>query len=757
MRFPDLEEIVVLADSEYEREFLRVEFAPGLDYYVERVDRLLFHGKRVLDAGCGAGQWSLALARRFEQVEALDLSRRRLRVLRAVADRMGISNVRTCLGSLEQLPYVEGVFDAVFCYGVIMFTRVERTLAEFHRVLRPGGRLYLCLNADGWSRHLAERTASRPRSAEKRAGIKVSVRQAGEGPGATAPNAGLATLYTTYWNRAIQQGLRDALVEGAKDYPEGLLPWEERLLFKIRRRIVRWLRRAMVVLGGKDWKRSVARDVLCRSNVGRELFRRVRGFCGEEFVPLLLDDVSALLETGAMAFRFGPTRAFRPEELAECAARAGLVDFQWSVEAGLACDWTKPVTPKYPGYHGDDLSVWECLLARPDRTFAPVSLDRHFEAARQAALAPAYLETSPEPVLSNAGISTYPFPMVLLARRQAEILGGPSYLKRLARTIVGEESDEEQVVRRIIRFVQKAVFRDPVAQPLLEDGSMPDGLTALLCARGRCGHTARILVDLLEHAGFDARVRQFPQHVIAEARCGGRWVVADADAFKGGIIPQETDGRLLSMEEIEAHPYVLDRYPPTGWMIRPNSRHSKGFFGRQVRGYVDALEPDQRGFVSGYYVPRARGYPPSLPEIRRFEASRGRFVLSWTASRVREGRVLGYRVRVGTRSRGWTYDDVFLAEAPLPETAADVLEIETAELCVEGQLDGGGSAGIACRAAPRTVPAAREDFLGADGPPGFRGHGRFPLFASVTAVSDRVELESLTFFWPSEESRCGVA
>jgi hypothetical protein len=421
--------------------------------------------------------------------------------------------------------------------------------------------------------------------------------------------------------------------------------------------------------------------------------------------------------------RFGFTRAIRPEELTELAAQAGFVDFQWSVEAGLACDWTKPAAPKYPGYHGDDLSVWECLLTKPDRQCAAVSLDRHFEAARQASFTPAYVEPSPHPVLSNASASAYPAPLVAYARWEGEMLGGPSYMQQLARTIVGGEADHEKAVRRIIGFVQKAVFRDPVAQPLLEDGSLPDGLTALLCARGRCGHTARILVDLLQHAGFDARVRRFPQHVVAEVKCCGRWVLADADAFKGGVIPEGPDGRLLSMEDIEANPYVLDRYPPTGWMMRPGSKHTKGLFGRQVRGYVDALEPDQRGFVSGYYVSCARGFPPSLPEVRHFAAGRGRFVLSWTVAKVREGRLLGYRVRIGTRSRGWTYDDVFLADAPLSATSCDIAETETAALCIEGPVD-----------------------LKID-----------ELFASVTAVSDRVEKEPRTFFWPSEEVRYALA
>jgi hypothetical protein len=194
-------------------------------------------------------------------------------------------------------------------------------------------------------------------------------------------------------------------------------------------------------------------------------------------------------------------------------------------------------------------------------------------------------------------------------------------------------------------------------------------------------------------------------------------VVADADAFKGGIVPESPDGRLLGMDQIEADPYVLDRYPPTGWMMRPRSKHAKGLLGHCVRGYVDALEPDRRGFVSGYYVASAGGFPPSLPEIQHFEARDGRFTLSWNPAQVREGRLAGYRVRVGTRSRAWHYDDVFLMEGSPPATADDILGQETCQTCIEGAI-----------------------------PP-----GTARLFASVTAVSDRIDREPDTFFWPSEE------
>lgn len=702
MRFPDPNEIARLASSEEEREALCAEYAAGLAYYVDRVDRLMLAGDRVLDAGCSAGPWSIALAQRFREVKALDPDANRLAVLRAVAERMGVMNIDAAPGPLGQLPYDSSAFDAVFSYRVIMFVRAEQVLREFHRVLRPGGRAYLCVNADGWSRSLADEKGK---------------------AGPQSRDAARSTLYTTYWQRALAQGLHEALQRDAMDFPEGLLPWENRLLFKVQRRLTRWARQGMAALGGADWKRSKARDCLCRSKAGRELLRRVRGLCGEAFLPCLLDDVTALLQSQTVPCRFGVARAYRPEEFESLARQAGFADFQWAVEGGLTCDWFIDAPPRYAGYFGEELSVWECLMVKPDRPVPMVVLDAHYRAAREAAATPLLAESAADPVLSNRSSLTFPAPLVAFARWHGEALGGEGYLRRLARTIAEEAGDEEEIVRRTIRFVQKAVFRDPVVQPLADDGSLPDALTSLLCARGRCGHTAQILADLCRHAGLETRVRQFPQHLVAEIRCNARWVVADADVFKGGIIPQNDHGRLLTLEEIEAQPYVLDRFPPTGWMIRPRSRFTRGLLGRQVRGYVDALEPDQRGFVSGYYVPTAWGHPPSLPAIRRFEARAGRAELCWTPSRVKEGRLLGYRARIGTRSRAWTYDEVCWAEAPLAATPGDVAEAETSETGLQSPV-----------------------------PPGVKR-----LFASVTAISDRIEKEPRTFFWPSEEAVCDVA
>jgi SAM-dependent methyltransferase len=95
-------------------------------------------GLDVLEYGCGAAQWSAALADDGARVVALDQSRAQLRHA-TPAVRAGARIV--CAGG-EQLPFAGANFDLVFCdHGALSFCEPDRALAEVARVLRPGGRL----------------------------------------------------------------------------------------------------------------------------------------------------------------------------------------------------------------------------------------------------------------------------------------------------------------------------------------------------------------------------------------------------------------------------------------------------------------------------------------------------------------------------------------------------------------------------------------------------------------------------------------
>jgi SAM-dependent methyltransferase len=144
----------LLFDAERDADFFMRVYETPQSTYGKRVARLGFRGLgQVLDAGCGYGQWTLALAAANERVTALDVQSHRLVAGRALSRELAVSNVESAAGSLDALPFGDSSFDAVFCYGAVFFVDFRAAFAEFHRVLRRGGRLYVVLNGLGWYAH----------------------------------------------------------------------------------------------------------------------------------------------------------------------------------------------------------------------------------------------------------------------------------------------------------------------------------------------------------------------------------------------------------------------------------------------------------------------------------------------------------------------------------------------------------------------------------------------------------------------------
>ena len=143
--------------SNYEKDFLKTEFTGvnSLNYYICRLQELgLEATSSVLDAGCGMGQWSIALSRLNNHVTGTDINVGRLLAAKDISDAMNITNVEFKYSSAESSPFADNSFDVVFCYGVFMFTNMPEALAEYFRILKPGGKIYLNVNSFGWYLHL---------------------------------------------------------------------------------------------------------------------------------------------------------------------------------------------------------------------------------------------------------------------------------------------------------------------------------------------------------------------------------------------------------------------------------------------------------------------------------------------------------------------------------------------------------------------------------------------------------------------------
>lgn len=72
-----------------------------------------FSGKRILDVGCGAGMYTIRLAREAKSVLALDFSEAMLDILRKDAARENAGNIRTLLCAWQDFTCDE-TFDLVF-------------------------------------------------------------------------------------------------------------------------------------------------------------------------------------------------------------------------------------------------------------------------------------------------------------------------------------------------------------------------------------------------------------------------------------------------------------------------------------------------------------------------------------------------------------------------------------------------------------------------------------------------------------------
>jgi ubiquinone/menaquinone biosynthesis C-methylase UbiE len=98
-------------------------------------------GKDVLEVGCGAGRWAVALARRGARVVGLDLSAARLDQARIEMRAAGF-DFPLLEASAEAVPWPSGRFDIVFCdWGAFTFADPYRTVPEAARLLRNGGLL----------------------------------------------------------------------------------------------------------------------------------------------------------------------------------------------------------------------------------------------------------------------------------------------------------------------------------------------------------------------------------------------------------------------------------------------------------------------------------------------------------------------------------------------------------------------------------------------------------------------------------------
>ncbi len=135
-------------ESDWARLLLGDSFHPGGLALTERLGELLSIGPhtRVLDVAAGKGTSGVFLARRLGcRVVGVDYGAVNVAEAARAAAEAGVSDrVSFVQGDAECLPFADGEFDAIVCEcAYCTFPNKTATSREFHRVVRPGGRLGL--------------------------------------------------------------------------------------------------------------------------------------------------------------------------------------------------------------------------------------------------------------------------------------------------------------------------------------------------------------------------------------------------------------------------------------------------------------------------------------------------------------------------------------------------------------------------------------------------------------------------------------
>lgn len=108
---------------------------PPFQDLIRRYCRDLKGCARILEAGAGSGLIAQALAVQGSELHAIDRNTKMV----SLARHKG--TFQAGAGDVEELFFPDEYFDGYLSNNVVLFTRLEKTLSEAWRVLRPGGLL----------------------------------------------------------------------------------------------------------------------------------------------------------------------------------------------------------------------------------------------------------------------------------------------------------------------------------------------------------------------------------------------------------------------------------------------------------------------------------------------------------------------------------------------------------------------------------------------------------------------------------------
>ncbi|MCU0858376.1 MAG: class I SAM-dependent methyltransferase [Pontiellaceae bacterium] len=188
------EQIMTMEEDEYVK---MAELDDSMWWY-RALHRLVFfllrrflpkQGVTVLDAGCGTGGLLKFLSRQEPKLRlhGVELYGRAAQI---AASRSGCP---VSCGSVNQLPFEEGGFDAIVCSNVLEQKGVDpaQAVSEAFRCLRPGGVFIVSESANEWLKSYHDRRVGVARRFTKNELVSI------------LRDTGYDILYCSYWNSLL--------------------------------------------------------------------------------------------------------------------------------------------------------------------------------------------------------------------------------------------------------------------------------------------------------------------------------------------------------------------------------------------------------------------------------------------------------------------------------------------------------------------------------------------------------------------------
>jgi 2-polyprenyl-3-methyl-5-hydroxy-6-metoxy-1,4-benzoquinol methylase len=108
-------------------------------------------GAKLLDAGCGLGEWTVQLHQKGYDVQGMDLASETIKRLRNI-----FPDINFTTGDIRNTKLGSETFDCIFSWGVFEHFEegLQPCIKEAHRLLKPGGLLFVSVPYDNFRHSL---------------------------------------------------------------------------------------------------------------------------------------------------------------------------------------------------------------------------------------------------------------------------------------------------------------------------------------------------------------------------------------------------------------------------------------------------------------------------------------------------------------------------------------------------------------------------------------------------------------------------